>query len=1097
MLHFILGKAGCGKTAKLYEILQTQNLGDSAMLLVPEQASFQTERAMLSFPPQQRCGVFSFTRLCHKIFQTYGGVAGTPLTGEEKVLLIARSVEEAGENIKLYRRQKGRVEFYNHLLTLISECRFRGISPQMLEQTAARVPSPGLSQKLKEIALISGIYHRLVQEGYQDPDLQLEKAVNLLEGKEFWQGKTVLIDGFSNFIFPQKQLITQMIQQAKDVYVTLCADTPYPNGPFEVFANTKEVVRELTAKARDLGVETKIHPVLRENQRAKSPELSAMETILAGEDFTCDRPCDHIMICGTTHQYDQADAIAALIVNMVKKEGFRYRDITVLARKEEQLPPLKWALARYEVPWFADTALPFSHQPLAVFCRNAVKLIEKGWDTPTLISLLKTGITPLTSEDISLLEDYTFTWSTKGREWIEEFTRHPYSAKEPSPALTARINHLRLQVISPLIALKEACRKAKTCKQFATALYTYLQTTGALEGTRDLGRQFLQGEDAFLGDDLVRSPAMMISILDRMVRALSNTPLTLSDFARFLGMMTDAAQMGKIPQGIDQVTLGTVGHTRPHNPKGVIVMHCNSGVFPAPPPSGGLLTDRDRKLLKQLDLPVSTRSTYETVEENFLFYRAACIGSHKVIFTYLTADGASLCPPLARLCQYMKGLTPFSWNCAPLSQKAGATVPALELLASRFCQTDPFTGSLYTYFETHHPRLTQTLANQTAPADCSLTPATARELFGKEMYISPSAVEVYHKCGFPYLCKYGYRIGKRTPIGLDVLSRGSLVHYVLEHIVKNNGSKRLAGLSHTALKEQIHTLVYQYVQAEMGGSEGKDQLFFFRISRVESLLFSLISHMAADLATCLFEAKGFEYKIDKEGDTPPITLPLENGGSLIIHGIVDRVDTYEKDGITYFRIVDYKTGGKDFVLEDIYHGIGLQMLLYLFALEKDGTALGQNRVPAGVLYLPAVQKSVSSSEKDVAAALAKTLKMKGIILDNDEVIHAMDPRKTGTYLPLSFDKNGEVSPRSSLASLEFFGKTRKRIEQLLIQMGNQVQAGRITCAPLDPCGFGQDACVYCDFKSCCPLGGEGEHQKVPPMDADTKKALLKGGDYGG
>ena len=123
--------------------------------------------------------------------------------------------------------------------------------------------------------------------------------------------------------------------------------------------------------------------------------------------------------------------------------------------------------------------------------------------------------------------------------------------------------------------------------------------------------------------------------------------------------------------------------------------------------------------------------------------------------------------------------------------------------------------------------------------------------------------------------------------------------------------------------------MYEYVETEMGGVEEKDQLFLWNLSRVESLLHSLISHMAQDLATCLFEAKGFEYKIDKDGDMPPITLPLENGGNLIIPGIVDRVDTYEKDGITYFRIVDYKTGGKDFVLDDIYYGIGLQMLLYL------------------------------------------------------------------------------------------------------------------------------------------------------------------------
>ena len=1097
MLHFIIGKAGCGKTHEIYQILENFALGNNAMLLVPEQASFETERKMLSLPPEKRCEVFSFTRLCHRIFQTYGGVAGTQLTPEEKVLLMARSVEEAGEHLQLYRRQAKRLEFYKHLLSLVSECHFKGITPAMLEMASLRVASKGLSEKLKEIALISGIYHRLVEEQYNDPDLQLAKAKELLEGKSFWQGKTVFIDDFSNFIFPQKQLIFQMIQNADQVYITLCADNVTAADQFEVFANVKDLLQELKNKAEEMGVGIEYHPILTQNRRAASPALQAMETVLAGEDYTYSDPCNDIMICGCTDQYDQADSIACSIAQMVQKGEFRYRDITVLARTQEQLLPLQFSLSRYGVPFFADRGLPFSTGPLATFCKGSLKILEKGWDTPTLISLLKTGLTPMAPEDISTLENYAFTWSTKGREWLAEFTHHPHSAKQPTPALTAHLNHLRLQVVSPLLNLKDACQKATTCKQYATAFYAYLQATEVLQGVQTLGERFLEGEDAFLGDDLVRSPALMISILDRMVRALSNTPLTLADFSRFLQVMMDATEMGKIPQGIDQVTLGVASHTRPHDPKAVIVMGCNSGVFPGVPPAGGLLTDRDRKQLNQQEIYLSTRGIYESVEETFLFYRAACCSSHKVMFTYLTADGAPLCQPLVRLGKWLEQAKPCSSANLPLLQRACATGPALELLASRYTGNDPFTGSLYTYFEQNHPHLISLLQRQNAPVDCALQPQTAKQLFGEKMYISPSGVEVYHKCRFTYLCQYGLRIGKRTPIGMDVLSRGSLVHYVLEHIIQNNGSKHLAKLSQEECQHQIHTLVQEYVQTEMGGLENKDQLFLFQLTRLEHLLYSLITHMAEDLATCLFEAKGFEYKIDYDGDVPPITLPLEKGGTLYIHGIVDRVDTYEKDGITYFRIVDYKTGGKDFVLDDIYHGIGLQMLMYLFALEKDGKALGQTRVPAGVLYLPAVQKSVSSSEKDVAAALAKALKMKGIILDNPDVVFAMDPHKTGTYLPLVFEKNGEVSPKSALASLEFFGKTRKRIEQLLTQMGNSLLSGDITCSPLDPWGTNTDACAYCDFKACCPLGAEGVHRKVPSLSADRRKALLKGEEYDG
>ena len=70
--------------------------------------------------------------------------------------------------------------------------------------------------------------------------------------------------------------------------------------------------------------------------------------------------------------------------------------------------------------------------------------------------------------------------------------------------------------------------------------------------------------------------------------------------------------------------------------------------------------------------------------------------------------------------------------------------------------------------------------------------------------------------------------------------------------------------------------------------------------------------------------------------------------------MVDRVDLCTVNGKTYFRVVDYKTGRKDFDYADILNGEGLQMLIYLFALQKYGKErYGRELLPAGVLYVPA------------------------------------------------------------------------------------------------------------------------------------------------
>ena len=72
-------------------------------------------------------------------------------------------------------------------------------------------------------------------------------------------------------------------------------------------------------------------------------------------------------------------------------------------------------------------------------------------------------------------------------------------------------------------------------------------------------------------------------------------------------------------------------------------------------------------------------------------------------------------------------------------------------------------------------------------------------------------------------------------------------------------------------------------------------------------------------------------------------------------------------------------------------------------------------------------------------------------------------------------------------------ESNSQIEELLYQMGQNLQQGNITCQPLDP--VGGDACGYCGYRSVCPLNGEGNHRQVPPLTAEQEKELLQGGDY--
>ena len=79
-VRFVVGRAGSGKTWRCLEAVRARLRkhpadGNRLLLLVPEQASFQMERALIAMPEiagYTRCEVVSFRRLAHRVFAETG-----------------------------------------------------------------------------------------------------------------------------------------------------------------------------------------------------------------------------------------------------------------------------------------------------------------------------------------------------------------------------------------------------------------------------------------------------------------------------------------------------------------------------------------------------------------------------------------------------------------------------------------------------------------------------------------------------------------------------------------------------------------------------------------------------------------------------------------------------------------------------------------------------------------------------------------------------------------------------------------------------------------------------------------------------------------
>ena len=229
MLQLIFGCSGSGKTHEVRSALKSlaENGAERLMLIVPEQASFENERAMLRFQGDRnarRVAVTSFTRMVYAVQRRWGGFAGRRLDDGGRSIFMSLALEQVRDRLRAFRKNSESTELVALLLQISAELKMCGIAPGKLEKAALGIPQSTLRQKTEEIALILSAYDALVSQSFVDPLDDLTKMKDILARHDYFAGYTVMVDGFQSFTVQEYGILKIILRQADDVRVALCAD---------------------------------------------------------------------------------------------------------------------------------------------------------------------------------------------------------------------------------------------------------------------------------------------------------------------------------------------------------------------------------------------------------------------------------------------------------------------------------------------------------------------------------------------------------------------------------------------------------------------------------------------------------------------------------------------------------------------------------------------------------------------------------------------------------------------------------------------------------------------------------------------------------
>ncbi len=1054
MLKLLIGKDWLANRDEIFRRIaqDVRNHRGNRILLVPELISHESERLLCSSAgdtSSRYAEVLSFTRLVRRVSDYVGTAVYPCLDNGGRIVAMAAVSRQLSSRLKAYAAVETKPEFLNSLMDAVDEFKRCCITPQDLFKASQSLEG-SLAQKLEELSLIMEGYDSLCIRGKRDPRDQMTWLLEQLEDCSFAEEHTFYIDGFPDFTRQNMAILEHLVKSNTEITISLnCDQVGSGLLAFEKAGHTAQELFQI-AKRADIEVSVEVIPERQDSLKEMREKLfqgilskSLAEPVL--QTIRCDSPFEECM--SAVHR----------ILELVQK-GCRYRDISVVCADLDIYKPFMTMLFhRYNIPFYCSGTEPILQQSVISTVLLALDAAQSGFDSKCMLRYLRSALSPLDPDLCDMLEKYVIQWGIRGQKWTQHWEKHPeglgYPWEDSHRNYLAMLNEARNLTVTPLMRLREGFRSALNVQDQVASIYQFLSDIH-LDGRLDaLAQEMDASGDNQSAQVLNQLWEILLSALEQLYDVLGQTHWDGEHFTRLFRLLLSQYDVGTIPPVLDAVQMGSVSAMRCNQQKHLILLGAEEGKLPGYNGSAGILTDQERVALREMGVPL-TGGAMEGIQAEFAEIYGVFAGATETVGIFFSGDQPSyLFRRLSVLSAGMKEADHTPGCTLADSFEAGA------YLAQRNAAKEAASLGILREYQEVQMRKKHSLG--------SVEKEQIGNLYGKTLNLSASQIDRFAECRLSYFLKYGLRAKECKEITVDPAEFGTYVHAVLENTARC--VQEMGGFHKVTLTETLdiaHRFSEEYAAERFSQLDSERMIYLFRRNIQE--LDMVVEELWQELKDAEFEPVGFEVNFGSADGLPPIGIPNKSMHALL-RGFIDRVDVWHTAGSSYYRVVDYKTGKKDFDYCDVFNGVGLQMLLYLFALRNSGDiSLGNHPVPAGVQYFPARAPYLPAEgmlDNDAAEKERRPQwRRKGLLLQDEAVLQAMEPgehpvrmcytvRKDGSY-------TGDLADRDQLKLLERY------VFYILGRMVEEIASGNVEPNPYTR-GSSHNACAYCPYGSIC------------------------------
>ncbi len=1060
MLTLLLGRDWTANTNEIFRRISqdVKRQLPGRILIVPELISHDAERRLCQEAgdtASRYAQVLSFTRLARRVCD----IVGFPQCMDEggRLVAMASAARSLHSRLKAYASVETKPEFLAELVDAVDEFKRCCISAEDL-MAASQQTQGSLAQKLEELSLILESYDALCAQGKRDPRDQINWVIDQLEELDLAKNHVVYMDGFPDLTRQNTQMLAHFIRESKQVVVSLNCDRM--GSKLLEFEKAGQTAKELADIARAAGVPVEVCYIEETNSSLNAAKFALFQ----GNTEYSPQLQGKVLLQQANSIYEECQNAAASILQLVHG-GCRYRDIALVCTDMGAYRPiLHLVFGKAGIPIYLSGTEDVLQSGVIGTVLSALDAALGGLEQRQVLRYLRSSLSPLDADTCDLVENYAYTWRISGKAWKEKWAFHPQGLNgqwdAESEAILARLNEARAFAIAPLASLQEGFKKATDLRQQVLALCAFFEETALSDRIGKLSAAMeAAGEDRSV-QILDQLWEILMGALEQLHDVLGETAWDQEAFVKLLKLLLSQYDVGTIPTVLDRVTVGPVTAMRCQTQKHLILLGANEGSLPGYGGAAGLLNDQERTALRSLGLPL-TGGAVEGLQAEFAEIFGVFCGAQETITVSATSQPSFVFKRLEKLAGPAQFVTADEASVITDKAQAGA-----YLARWQDQETAEALGVLEGYLDTLFKR---------AYSLGTVEPDAVRALYGDKLLLSASQIDRQAQCRLSYFLQYGLRAREQKEATVDPAEFGTFVHAVLEQTVRDvmaRGGFHQVDLDTTVAIAKGHADCYTQAHYSQLGSTRLQYLFRRNVAELEMV----VRELWRELSQAQYSPREMELNFGFGQQMPPIDLSGRTMQAQL-RGLVDRVDTWRHGDATFFRVVDYKTGKKDFDYCDIYNGVGLQMLLYLFALEEQGSLLGAPRVPAGVQYFPARAPYVSA-DGDLTAQEAekehqKQWKRQGLLLSNEDSLNAMDPSEKLDSLCCTRKKDGSIS--GDIADRGQMGILKSYIQALLGRMVDTIASGDVTADPYSR-GSSFSSCTFCPYGAICH-GGDPENRR--------------------